>query len=125
MKILIVDDNPTTTKAVSKILQLKGHECSFTNDGNEGLRLTSNNDYDLVLLDLTMPNFSGFDLLKQIKPLNKDLSKIIIFTAMSLSQSQLSELKALGVKRILKKPFEINELDTIISEQNSVMKVNT
>ena len=125
MKILIIDDNPATTRAVSKILQLKGHDCSLSNDGKEGLRLISENDYDLVLLDLTMPNFSGVDLLKKIKSFSINFSKIIIFTAMTLSTSQLAELKALGIKRILKKPFSINELDVIISEQNSTMRIKT
>lgn len=117
MKILVVDDNETITKAMSRVLKLKGHDCIIVNKGKKGFELISENEYDLVLLDLSMPEFSGFDLLKKLKPNSKNLSKIVICTALSLSQEQLSELKTLGVKSILRKPFSLTEIEQIISEQ--------
>jgi len=124
MKILIIDDNETITKAVSKVLKLKGHDCILVNESKRGLKLISENEYDLVLLDLAMPELTGLDLVKKLKPSSKNLSKVVIFTAMSVPPEQLLELKALGIRSILKKPFSLTDLDQIISEQNSSLGIS-
>jgi len=123
MKILIVDDNEAITKATSRVLKLKGHDCTVANEAKIGLKLISENEYDLVLLDLSMPEFSGLDLLKKLKPGSKNLSKIVICTAMSVPSDQILELKTLGVKSVLKKPFSLAEIDQIISEQNASLNI--
>lgn len=124
MKILLIDDNEAITKATARVLKLKGHDCNLVNDGKTGLNLITENEYDLILLDMSMPGFSGLDLLKSIKPNSKNFSKIVICTAMSVPPEQLAELKNFGIKSILKKPFSLSEIDKIISEQDSSLKIS-
>ena len=124
MKILLIDDNEAITKATARVLKLKGHDCNLVNDGKTGLNLITENEYDLILLDMSMPGFSGLDLLKSLKADSKNFSKIVICTAMSVPPEQLAELKNFGIKSILKKPFSLSEIDKIISDQDSSLKIS-
>ena len=64
MKILLVDDNKDITTMLSKFLNSKGFETVFTNDPMEGLRLIQQEQYDVILLDISMPGFSGLNIIK-------------------------------------------------------------
>ena len=66
MKILHIEDSKPIVESFSKVLTNQGHDFSSTLFGKKGLELIINNDYDLIFLDLTMPNFSGFDILSEL-----------------------------------------------------------
>ena len=93
MKILGIDDNTDITELLDTVLNGSGHEYTFVNDGKSGVKKIKENQYDLVLLDLAMPGFSGEDVLAE---LNKEelikKQKIIIFSASSNSDSEMDEL---------------------------------
>ena len=61
MKILIVDDDVELSKAVVSSVSSFGHDVQFTNDPREGLKLIREQDQDMVILDLSMPENSGID----------------------------------------------------------------
>ena len=69
MKLLIIDDTKSITDMLCSYLELKGHECVPANDGRNGLQLLENENFDIVTLDIAMPEFSGFDVMDT---LNKD-----------------------------------------------------
>ena len=112
MKILLVDDNKSITKVISQYLTVQGHQCSVSNDGKNGLNLIQSEKFDVIVLDLAMPGFTGFDMLDSLeaKGLLKSL-KIIILTAAELSENQIETMIRRGVKKVLKKPIPLDVLE--------------
>jgi len=121
LKILIVDDNEQITKMLSTFLELKEQSCTVSNDGKEGLKIIKENMHDVVLLDLAMPEFDGYAVIKDLEDNNllKD-NKIIVFTASTITQEELDKLVDRGVKSYILKPIDIDILlSKIIETANS------
>ncbi len=108
-KILIIDDNP---KYLADALPLYGYEVDVAKDGLQGIKkLTSEtNDFDLVLLDVMMPNMDGWETLRAIRQ-NKKLENIpiIMITAINEEQKEISGLK-FGADDYVVKPFILPNL---------------
>lgn len=117
MKILLIDDNVDITTMLSKFLGMKGFDCTVSNDGKAGLNLIKNSLFDRVILDMSMPDFGGMDIIKELENSNKlKDNKIIIFTASAITDDDVSDLlKKEGIISLLKKPVQLNELLTAIS----------
>ena len=117
MKILIVDDNEQITKMLTTFLELKEHQCTIANDGNEGLKQIKANNYDVILLDLAMPEFDGYSVIKNLEESDtlKD-HKIIVFTASTITQEELEDLVKRGVTAYLLKPIDIDLLHSKLVE---------
>jgi len=92
---------------LSEILSLEGHECIVSNNGRNGLVLLESQKFDVTLLDLSMPEFSGYDVIDALEK-NEELKykKIIVLTASSISNDESRELKNRGVHAVLKKPVD-------------------
>jgi len=117
MKVLLVDDNQEITLLLSKFLKSKGFENVVTNDPRDGLNRIKEEKYDFVLLDITMPEFSGIDIIHALEKekILKD-QKIVIFSATTFTTSQINDLlKKDGIQGCLKKPIQLNELLTAIT----------
>ena len=117
LRILVVEDNDEISEAMSFYCSAKKDiECNMINNGREGLECIRNDKFDLVLLDLAMPDFSGQDV---IKSLNQDgfikSKNIVIFTASS-DQIILNDIRDSGVKEIFKKPFSLDQLTALIEK---------
>ena len=117
MKILIVDDNEQITKMLTTFLELKEHQCTVAYDGNEGLKQIEANNYDVILLDLAMPEFDGYSVIKNLEESGtlKD-HKIIVFTASTITQDELEKLVKRGVTAYLLKPIDIDLLHSKLVE---------
>ena len=116
MKVLLVDDNSDITGLLSKFLKAKGYENIVTNDPQEGLERIKNEKYDVVFLDLHMPELSGFDIIQALEAeqILKD-QNIIIFSAHNFTASEVTDLlKKEGIVACLKKPIQLSELLTVI-----------
>ena len=113
LKILIVDDNEQITKMLTTFLELKEHKCTVANDGKEGLGLIKENRHDVILLDLAMPEFDGYAVIKDLEENNmlKD-HKIIVFTASTITPEELDLLVKRGVTTYILKPIDIDILHT-------------
>ncbi len=121
LEILIIDDNEQITKMLTTFLELKEHKCTVANDGKEGLSIIKENRHDVVLLDLAMPEFDGYSVIKDLEENNliKD-QKIIVFTASTITQEELDGLVNRGVKSYMLKPIDIDVLlSRIIETANS------
>jgi len=104
MKVLIVDDNTSITGMLSKMLKLEDIECDVSNGGRNGLSLIESNNYDAVILDISMPEFSGHDVIAALCESGKiKENKIIVMTASVTVDNDLQELKDKGVHSVLKK----------------------
>jgi DNA-binding response OmpR family regulator len=116
MKVLLVDDNPEITGLLSKFLKAKGYENVVTNDPRDGLDRIINEKYDVIFLDIHMPEFSGLDIIQALETekILKD-QKIIIFSAHNFTSNEVKELLMKdGIVACLKKPIQLNELLTEI-----------
>lgn len=117
LKILIIDDNEQITKMLTTFLELKDHKCTVANDGKHGLTLINENNHDVILLDLAMPEFDGYAVIKSLE--SKDMlknNKIIVFTASTITQDELDQLVSRGVTSYILKPIDIDLLLSKIIE---------
>ncbi|WP_445370858.1 diguanylate cyclase [Methylomonas sp. HW2-6] len=71
MKILVVDDSKTIRQLAAECLREMGHEVAFAENGAESLQYVADQDVDLILMDVEMPNLSGFEATKAIRELKK------------------------------------------------------
>ena len=91
---------------LSGFLKLKNHDCVTATDGRNGLELLRQTEFDATILDIAMPEFSGYDVIESLANGGIIKQKIIVLTAVPLSSDQMSYLLKKGVKMILKKPVE-------------------
>jgi DNA-binding response OmpR family regulator len=117
MRILIVDDNLEITEMISKYIKLKNNQCDVSNDGKTAISLIQENSYDGIILDLAMPEISGFDVLNELEKSDKvKENNIIVLTAVPITENDETLLKRYGVKEILRKPTVMNDLITALEK---------
>ena len=120
MKVCIIDDNTSITGMFSKLLKMEGHDVTVANGGKAGLALLENDLYDATILDISMPEFSGIDVVNALHESGRiKEQKIVILTASTGADSELETLKEKGVKEVLKKPLQ---LDTLVSTLEAISK---
>ncbi len=116
MKILHIDDNESITGVFEKILTLRNHEYTCIHEGRKGVEALLKGEYDSVILDLSMPGFSGFEVLEELSDKGGRRDNITVMTAATLSEEEKSKLNNYGIKSILYKPVKLkNLLDEIKS----------
>jgi len=119
MKILGIDDNQDLLDLCNVALSSAGHEYTAIANSKEGLQAIKDKKFDLVLLDLSMPDFSGEDILDAlVKEGIMNKQKIIIFSAYSNTEKNATLLEK-GVHSILRKPVDIDALLDKIEEVGS------
>ena len=117
MRVLVIDDNKDTTEMLKDFFESEGIECMAINEGRKGLEEIRKDKgyYDIILLDLTIPEFSGWNIFKKLKEEKLIESKnIIIFTATTKTNNEIDQLIKDGAKYVLKKPFSLEELIKVI-----------
>ncbi len=111
MKILGIDDNEDLLSLCEIALSSEGHEYTAINTGREGLQAIKDKKFDVVLLDLSMPDFSGVDVIDAlVKEGIMDKQKVVIFTASSATEKEYGPLLEKGAHSIIKKPLDVDEL---------------
>ena len=120
-KILLVDDNKGITDLLSKFLIGKGYQCTTSNDGRNALNVIQGKRYDVILLDVAMPEFSGYHVIDALEKDGKlSHEKVILFTASSISNEEVDELIKRGVHSCLRKPVSLEEL--LQSIESTILK---
>jgi DNA-binding response OmpR family regulator len=107
-RILVIEDEPDMQFVLSDNLQAEGHEVGTASTGREGLRLLLGGGYDLVLLDLMLPDIGGFEVCKAIRAEDPRVP-IIILTAKGEEIDKVVGLE-LGANDYVTKPFGMREL---------------
>jgi sigma-B regulation protein RsbU (phosphoserine phosphatase) len=103
--LLVVDDNASNRILLSRYLKLQGHTCVLANDGVQALELLHNQSFDLVLLDIEMPNMDGYQLLEQLKA-DASLRDIPVIMISALEElDSVVRCIELGAEDYLAKPF--------------------
>jgi len=102
-KILYVEDNIDTNQAVKIILSNAGFDIDTAVDGAEGLKKAVSKDYDLILLDVMLPDMSGWDIFAKLKP--KIRCRYAFLSAIPISSERMDQLTKEGVSDYITKPF--------------------
>jgi two-component system, OmpR family, copper resistance phosphate regulon response regulator CusR len=131
MKILIVEDEPKVAAFLKQGLEEQHYDVDVAFDGQMGVRLGINNNYDIMILDLILPYMNGLELCKKIREAGKQ-TPILILTALGTTTDKISGFDA-GADDYLVKPFEFLELlarikalikrSTGISQSSNTLKV--
>jgi CheY-like chemotaxis protein len=106
--ILVVDDNDMNLALLSKILEYEGYQVSTAQTGNAAIQLAVENMPDLAILDVMMPEMSGYDLCRKMRlpPFRKKFP-IVLLTAMSSDEERTLALEA-GANEVWNKPFDLD-----------------
>jgi two-component system, OmpR family, response regulator len=111
---LTIDDNFDTTQAVTDYCSMEGIVCKIVNEGQKGLFEIQKGDYDIILLDIAIPEYSGFDILNQLKKQDVKQKWIVILTGYNLKIENFKKYLDVGVIEILKKPIGLDDLDNVV-----------
>ena len=121
--ILIVDDSSLTRVAIKRIIDMADIDVKEVLDacnGQEALELLSENEIDMVLADLNMPEMSGMELIEKMQE-SEDMASIpVIVVSTESSTTRVNDLIEDGIKGFLHKPFTPEEFRTILSKNLAV-----
>jgi len=113
-KILVIDDEKVVGDSLRKTLQGEGYEIDTANNGQEGLRKARGESFDLIIVDLKMPDIDGLDVIKKIKEEQPDVMMVMI-TGYSTVDSATEALKT-GAFDYLPKPFTPDEISGVVQK---------
>jgi two-component system, cell cycle response regulator CtrA len=108
MRLLLIEDDPTVTKSIELMLKCEDIDVQTTELGQDGLDLGSVFLYDLILLDLNLPDMSGFDVLRSLR-LGKIKTPVLILSGLNGVEQKVKGL-GLGADDYVTKPFQSDEL---------------
>lgn len=118
MKILLIEDEPDLLESVSNNLKKQGYICELAPNVTQANEKLQNFSYDFVLLDITLPDGSGLDLIRTIKEHQSEETRILIISAKASLDDKLSGLD-LGADDYITKPFHMAEL---MSRINAIVR---
>ena len=106
LKVLIVEDGKAISNLILINLKAEGYSCTCAYDGKEAADQIEKNNYDLILLDIMLPEIDGYELLEYIRPTE---TPVIFITAKGNLHDRVQGLR-LGADDYIVKPFQISEL---------------
>jgi len=109
MKILLVEDNQTIAKQLVEFLSAQQWQLDYAHTGKLALTLATSNVYDLVLLDLNLPDIDGLEVCQQIKAQSEKIPAILMLTARDSFDDKAAGF-GFGADDYLTKPFDLREL---------------
>ena len=108
MRVLLIDDDSAMAQSIELMLKSEGFNVYTTDLGEEGVDLGKLYDYDIIILDLQLPDMSGFDVLKQLR-VNKIATPILILSGSTQVENKVKGL-GFGADDYMTKPFHKDEL---------------
>jgi DNA-binding response OmpR family regulator len=108
--VLIVEDNRNISEMVGEYLEGRGFEVDFAADGLDGYRLSTENSYDVIVLDLMLPRMDGIEVCKKLREEARKSTPVLMLTARDTLDEKLNGL-SVGADDYLTKPFAIQELE--------------
>jgi len=113
MRVLLIEDDPTTSHSIELMLKSDNFKVDTTDLGEEGIDLGKLYDYDLILLDIELPDMSGYEVLKNLRT-QKIETPVLILTGLSTTENKVKGF-GFGADDYLTKPFHKEELIARIS----------
>ena len=111
MDVLQIDDCPEICKMYDDMFYEVYHSITSVTSGKEGLDLVIKNDYDLILLDMLMPEYSGVQFLRDLKEKRpSELKKVVVVSLLEFNESQVREFLKFGISSVEEKPSDLQSL---------------
>jgi signal transduction histidine kinase/CheY-like chemotaxis protein/PAS domain-containing protein/uncharacterized protein YxeA len=114
LKILIIEDNLMNQKVIGTMINSLGYKYDVADDGYEGFVRATNQKYDLILMDLIMPELDGYESTRKILEHDKE-ALIVAFTADNMPESR-RKAELSGIKDFISKPARIEELKRLFTK---------
>ena len=108
LRILLVEDEEHIQETVKLNLELEGYEVVATDNGRDAIKYTKEQHFDLLVLDVMLPEVDGFQILEQVRLTNREVP-VIFLTAKDTAQDRITGLRK-GADDYLTKPFVLEEL---------------
>src|SRR5450830_860769 len=109
--ILLVDDEPAISEVLSRALRRRGFEVRVETTGKDTLYAITEAVPDALVLDINLPDLTGWEVLRRLSPRDRERLPVIVFSASPLAPSRVSEFHPAGV---LSKPFPVEALVRLI-----------
>jgi len=119
-RILVIDDERAIRETIFDILDAKGYEVHVAESGERGITLAGKEYYDVVIVDIVMPEMNGVEACRHIRNISPS-SSIIMMTGYSPSNPLVRSAIDGGVKRLLHKPFQVS---TLLDAMESTVECN-
>ena len=119
-KILVADDEQSMREFLDIMLRKEGYKVSLASNGEEVIKLTEKDIFDLILMDIRMPRLDGISTLKKVKTIQPD-AIVIMITAYASADTAIKAMKE-GAYDYITKPFKVEEIKLII--KNALEKKN-
>lgn len=113
-RILVIDDEERIRDACTMVLEEEGYELATADNGELGLKMIQEQHFDVILLDLMMPNLSGLEVLPQLKEQHPDTA-VIVITGYATVEHSIEAMKK-GAFDFIPKPFTPDQLRTIVAK---------
>lgn len=108
MRILLIEDDPLIAQGIQDALKRQAYPVEWIADGQHALHAALDNPFDLIILDLGLPNLDGLDVLNKLRQ-KQNTTPVIILSARDSTQNRIEGLNA-GADDYLVKPFDVEEL---------------
>ena len=108
MRVLMIETDLAVTKSVTQFLKLSGAVVDHTQAGEDAIDLVRHYDYDIVLLDLTLPGMEGCEVLRRLRSSRLD-TPVLVMSALTRPQAKVKAFSA-GADDVITKPFDLSEL---------------
>ena len=115
-KVIIIDDDARNIFALKATLRAKKYDCETFSDAAEALKLLSQSDCDIILIDMMMPDLDGYDAIPRIRKIEgKENIPIIAVTAQAMMGDKEKCLAA-GANDYISKPIDVDKLLSVLNE---------
>lgn len=113
--VLLADDDPPIRALLKAVLSRSDYQVLEARTGSEVLEHIRKSQFDVLLLDLMMPGVNGFEVLEHLRTERPEMLRcVIVITA--ASDKDLARLRSKEIFRVIRKPFDIRDLDRAIAE---------
>lgn len=113
-KILVCDDDPVILRLLQVNLELEGYDVLMAHHGEEAYEVAQKELPDLVILDIMMPRWDGYEACRHLKADDSTKHIPVVFLSAKAQQSDIDFGKGLGVEEYLTKPFDPNDLVDVV-----------
>lgn len=113
-RALVVDDHPDTAEVISVLLQMLGHQPRCALRGREALRIAKELDPDLILLDISMPDLSGYEVIRALRADPRGQDRFIVAVSGHGRPSDLSRAATAGFDGYIVKPIDIGKIRHVL-----------